>query len=88
MIFIKRKNFPFRSKSKDRGELEYNKKTPNRSETMYKSFSTQKRDQEGNTEDDSNSISSSRSYLASWDLALRQSITKHVSPQLCAIIFY
>ncbi|XP_063986998.1 regulator of G-protein signaling loco isoform X3 [Diachasmimorpha longicaudata] len=65
-----------RSKSKDRGESEYNK-TPNRGEPMYKSFTTIKRDTEGNNNDDSISISSSRSSLASWDLALRQSFSKH-----------
>ncbi|XP_063986997.1 regulator of G-protein signaling loco isoform X2 [Diachasmimorpha longicaudata] len=66
-----------RSKSKDRGESEYNK-TPNRGEPMYKSFTTIKRDTEGNNNDDSISISSSRSSLASWDLALRQSFSKHM----------
>ncbi|KAK2588108.1 hypothetical protein KPH14_004165 [Odynerus spinipes] len=66
-----------RSKSKDRGETEYNK-TPNRSETIYKSFTTIKREAEGNNNEDSVSISSSRSSLASWDLALRQSFNKHV----------
>ncbi|KAG7200728.1 hypothetical protein KM043_001278 [Ampulex compressa] len=66
-----------RSKSKDRGESEYNK-TPNRSETIYKSFTTIKRETEGNNNnEDSISISSSRSSLASWDLALRQSFNKH-----------
>ncbi|KZC06006.1 PREDICTED: regulator of G-protein signaling loco [Dufourea novaeangliae] len=65
-----------RSKSKDRGETEYNK-TPSRSETIYKSFTTMKRESEGNNNDDSISISSSRSSLASWDLALRQSFHKH-----------
>ncbi|KAJ8680308.1 hypothetical protein QAD02_016095, partial [Eretmocerus hayati] len=65
-----------RSKSKDRGELEYNK-TPSRGEKIYKSFSTIQRDNEGNNDDDSVSMSSSRSSLASWDLALRQSFTKH-----------
>lgn len=68
----------FRSKSKDRGESEYNK-VPSRSETIYKSFTTIKRDAEGNNNEDSVSISSSRSSLASWDLALRQSFNKHVS---------
>ena len=67
----------FRSKSKDRGESEYNK-TPSRGEKIYKSFSTIQRDNEGNIDEDSVSISSSRSSLASWDLALRQSFTKHV----------
>ncbi|KAK0157788.1 hypothetical protein PV328_011480 [Microctonus aethiopoides] len=67
-----------RSKSKDRGETEYNK-TPNRGETIYKSFTSIKRDNEGNNNDDNTSISSSRSSLASWDLALRQSFTKHSS---------
>lgn len=38
-----------------------------------------KREAEGNNNDDSISISSSRSSLASWDLALRQSFHKHVS---------
>ncbi|XP_031780001.1 regulator of G-protein signaling loco isoform X3 [Nasonia vitripennis] len=67
-----------RSKSKDRGESEYNK-TPSRGEKIYKSFSTIQRDNEGNNnEEDSVSISSSRSSLASWDLALRQSFTKHI----------
>ncbi|XP_050484626.1 regulator of G-protein signaling loco isoform X4 [Bombus huntii] len=65
-----------RSKSKDRGESEYNK-GPNRNETIYKSFTTMKREAEGNNNDDSISISSSRSSLASWDLALRQSFHKH-----------
>nr|XP_012146955.1 PREDICTED: regulator of G-protein signaling loco isoform X2 [Megachile rotundata] len=65
-----------RSKSKDRGETEYNK-TPSRNETIYKSFTTMKREAEGNNNDDSISISSSRSSLASWDLALRQSFHKH-----------
>ncbi|XP_043498432.1 regulator of G-protein signaling loco isoform X2 [Polistes fuscatus] len=65
-----------RSKSKDRGETEYNK-APNRSETIYKSFTTIKREAEGNNNEDSVSISSSRSSLASWDLALRQSFNKH-----------
>ncbi|XP_053976291.1 regulator of G-protein signaling loco isoform X2 [Hylaeus volcanicus] len=65
-----------RSKSKDRGESEYSK-TPSRSETIYKSFTTMKREAEGNNNDDSISISSSRSSLASWDLALRQSFHKH-----------
>ncbi|KAF7382937.1 hypothetical protein HZH66_013339 [Vespula vulgaris] len=65
-----------RSKSKDRGETEYNK-VPNRSETIYKSFTTIKREAEGNNNEDSVSISSSRSSLASWDLALRQSFNKH-----------
>ncbi|CAK9794592.1 Regulator of G-protein signaling loco [Anthophora plagiata] len=65
-----------RSKSKDRGESEYNK-APNRNETIYKSFTTMKREVEGNNNDDSISISSSRSSLASWDLALRQSFHKH-----------
>ncbi|XP_058804018.1 regulator of G-protein signaling loco isoform X2 [Phymastichus coffea] len=68
-----------RSKSKDRGESEYNK-TPNRGEKIYKSFSTIQRDNEGNNNDEDNvSVSSSRSSLASWDLALRQSFTKHSS---------
>ncbi|XP_012287001.1 regulator of G-protein signaling loco isoform X2 [Orussus abietinus] len=66
-----------RSKSKDRGESEYNK-TPSRSETIYKSFTTIKREAEGNNNEDSISISSSRSSLASWDLALRQSFNKHM----------
>ncbi|XP_076677424.1 regulator of G protein signaling family member locomotion defects isoform X3 [Andrena cerasifolii] len=65
-----------RSKSKDRGESEYSK-VPSRSETIYKSFTTMKREAEGNNNDDSISISSSRSSLASWDLALRQSFHKH-----------
>ncbi|CAB0029676.1 unnamed protein product, partial [Trichogramma brassicae] len=65
-----------RSKSKDRGESEYNK-TPNRGEKIYKSFSTIQRENDGNIEEDGASISSSRSSLASWDLALRQSFTKH-----------
>ncbi|XP_033322332.1 regulator of G protein signaling family member locomotion defects isoform X4 [Megalopta genalis] len=65
-----------RSKSKDRGETEYSK-TPSRSDTIYKSFTTMKRESEGNNNDDSISISSSRSSLASWDLALRQSFHKH-----------
>ncbi|EFN69214.1 Regulator of G-protein signaling 12 [Camponotus floridanus] len=65
-----------RSKSKDRGETEYNK-VPSRNETIYKSFTTIKRDTEGNNNEDSVSISSSRSSLASWDLALRQSFNKH-----------
>lgn len=68
----------FRSKSKDRGETEYNK-VPSRSETIYKSFTAIKRETEGNNNEDSVSISSSRSSLASWDLALRQSFNKHVS---------
>jgi len=68
----------FRSKSKDRGESEYNK-TPSRSETIYKSFTVIKRETEGNNNEDTVSISSSRSSLASWDLALRQSFNKHVS---------
>lgn len=68
----------YRSKSKDRGESEYNK-TPCRNETIYKSFTTIKKDVEGNNNDDNISISSSRSSLASWDLALRQSFNKHVS---------
>lgn len=68
----------FRSKSKDRGESEYNK-APNRSETIYKSFTVIKRETEGNNNEDTVSISSSRSSLASWDLALRQSFNKHVS---------
>lgn len=68
----------FRSKSKDRGEQEYNK-APSRSETIYKSFTVIKRETEGNNNEDSVSISSSRSSLASWDLALRQSFNKHVS---------
>ncbi|XP_028044588.1 regulator of G-protein signaling loco isoform X2 [Monomorium pharaonis] len=67
-----------RSKSKDRGEQEYNK-APNRSETIYKSFTVIKRETEGNNNEDSVSISSSRSSLASWDLALRQSFNKSVS---------
>lgn len=67
-----------RSKSKDRGESEYNK-APSRNEAIYKSFTTMKRETEGNNNDDSISISSSRSSLASWDLALRQSFHKHVS---------
>ncbi|XP_066586671.1 regulator of G-protein signaling loco isoform X2 [Prorops nasuta] len=67
-----------RSKSKDRGESEYNK-TPSRSETIYKSFTTIKREVEGNNNhEDTASISSSRSSLASWDLALRQSFNKHL----------
>ncbi|XP_034948216.1 regulator of G-protein signaling loco isoform X2 [Chelonus insularis] len=66
-----------RSKSKDRGESEYNK-TPSRNEIIYKSFTTMKRDNEGNSNDDNISISSSRSSLASWDLALRQSFSKHL----------
>ncbi|XP_011302717.1 regulator of G-protein signaling loco isoform X2 [Fopius arisanus] len=66
-----------RSKSKDRGESEYNK-TPSRGEPIYKSFTTIKRDTEGNNNDDTISISSSRSSLASWDLALRQSFSKHM----------
>ncbi|KAL6263672.1 hypothetical protein P5V15_003761 [Pogonomyrmex californicus] len=65
-----------RSKSKDRGESEYNK-APSRSETIYKSFTVIKRETEGNNNEDSVSISSSRSSLASWDLALRQSFNKH-----------
>ncbi|KAG5332885.1 RGS protein, partial [Acromyrmex heyeri] len=65
-----------RSKSKDRGESEYNK-TPSRSETIYKSFTVIKRETEGNNNEDTVSISSSRSSLASWDLALRQSFNKH-----------
>ncbi|XP_023245188.1 regulator of G-protein signaling loco [Copidosoma floridanum] len=74
-----------RSKSKDRGELEYNNnnnnnsnssKTSSRGEKIYKNFSTV-RDNYGNHDEDSVSISSSRSSLASWDLALRQSFTKH-----------
>ncbi|XP_008554044.1 regulator of G-protein signaling loco isoform X1 [Microplitis demolitor] len=80
-----------RSKSKDRGESEYNK-IPTRVEPMYKSFSSIKRDNDGNNtsnnnnnnnnsnynnNDDNISISSSRSSLASWDLALRQSFSKH-----------
>ncbi|XP_014482054.1 PREDICTED: regulator of G-protein signaling loco isoform X2 [Dinoponera quadriceps] len=65
-----------RSKSKDRGETEYNK-VPSRSETIYKSFTAIKRETEGNNNEDSVSISSSRSSLASWDLALRQSFNKH-----------
>jgi len=68
----------FRSKSKDRGESEYNK-TPSRNETIYKSFTVIKRETEGNNNEDSVSISSSRSSLASWDLALRQSFNKNVS---------
>ncbi|XP_051161677.1 regulator of G-protein signaling loco isoform X2 [Leptopilina boulardi] len=66
-----------RSKSKDRGESEY-VQTPSRSETIYKSFTTIKREAEGNNNEDSISISSSRSSLASWDLALRQSFNKHI----------
>ncbi|XP_011882192.1 PREDICTED: regulator of G-protein signaling loco isoform X2 [Vollenhovia emeryi] len=65
-----------RSKSKDRGESEYNK-APSRSETIYKSFTVIKRETEGNNNEDTVSISSSRSSLASWDLALRQSFNKH-----------
>ncbi|XP_020295874.1 regulator of G-protein signaling loco isoform X2 [Pseudomyrmex gracilis] len=65
-----------RSKSKDRGESEYNK-APSRNETIYKSFTAIKRETEGNNNEDSVSISSSRSSLASWDLALRQSFNKH-----------
>ncbi|XP_012254284.2 regulator of G-protein signaling loco isoform X3 [Athalia rosae] len=65
-----------RSKSKDRGESEYNK-TPCRNETIYKSFTTMKKDVDGNSNDDNKSISSSRSSLASWDLALRQSFNKN-----------
>ncbi|KAL6423212.1 hypothetical protein ACFW04_010110 [Cataglyphis niger] len=71
-----------RSKSKDRGESEYNK-VPSRSETIYKSFTTIKRDTEGNNNEDSVSISSSRSSLASWDLALRQSFNKHMVDTKC-----
>ncbi|XP_076294993.1 regulator of G protein signaling family member locomotion defects isoform X5 [Lasioglossum baleicum] len=71
-----------RSKSKDRGETEYSK-TPSRSETIYKSFTTMKRETEGNNNDDSISISSSRSSLASWDLALRQSFHKHTIEAKC-----
>ncbi|XP_012226987.1 regulator of G-protein signaling loco isoform X2 [Linepithema humile] len=66
-----------RSKSKDRGESEYNK-VPSRGETIYKSFTTIKRETEGNNNEDTVSISSSRSSLASWDLALRQSFNKHM----------
>ncbi|XP_046749277.1 regulator of G-protein signaling loco isoform X3 [Diprion similis] len=65
-----------RSKSKDRGESEYNK-TPCRNETIYKSFTAIKKEVEGNNNDDNISISSSRSSLASWDLAFRQSFNKH-----------
>ncbi|XP_077258095.1 regulator of G protein signaling family member locomotion defects isoform X6 [Temnothorax americanus] len=65
-----------RSKSKDRGESEYNK-APSRSETIYKSFTVIKREAEGNNNEDTVSISSSRSSLASWDLAFRQSFNKH-----------
>ncbi|XP_074114684.1 regulator of G protein signaling family member locomotion defects isoform X1 [Cotesia typhae] len=80
-----------RSKSKDRGESEYNK-IPTRVEPMYKSFSSMKRDESSNhninnnnnnnnnninNNEDNISISSSRSSLASWDLALRQSFSKH-----------
>ncbi|KAL0099996.1 hypothetical protein PUN28_019465 [Cardiocondyla obscurior] len=65
-----------RSKSKDRGESEYNK-APSRSDTIYKSFTVIKRETEGNNNEDTVSISSSRSSLASWDLALRQSFNKH-----------
>ncbi|XP_029155013.1 regulator of G-protein signaling loco isoform X2 [Nylanderia fulva] len=71
-----------RSKSKDRGESEYNK-VPSRSEPIYKSFTTIKRDTEGNNNEDSVSISSSRSSLASWDLALRQSFNKHMVDTKC-----
>ncbi|XP_070158476.1 regulator of G-protein signaling loco isoform X2 [Polyergus mexicanus] len=71
-----------RSKSKDRGESEYNK-VPSRSETIYKSFTTIKRDTEGNNNEESVSISSSRSSLASWDLALRQSFNKHMIDTKC-----
>ncbi|XP_019882875.1 regulator of G-protein signaling loco isoform X2 [Camponotus floridanus] len=71
-----------RSKSKDRGETEYNK-VPSRNETIYKSFTTIKRDTEGNNNEDSVSISSSRSSLASWDLALRQSFNKHMVDTKC-----
>ncbi|KAF7995057.1 hypothetical protein HCN44_004529 [Aphidius gifuensis] len=67
-----------RSKSKDRGESEY-KNTPTRGETIYKSFTKIKRETEGNNNDDNVSISSSRSSLASWDLALRQSFSKHMA---------
>ncbi|XP_074114685.1 regulator of G protein signaling family member locomotion defects isoform X2 [Cotesia typhae] len=81
-----------RSKSKDRGESEYNK-IPTRVEPMYKSFSSMKRDESSNhninnnnnnnnnninNNEDNISISSSRSSLASWDLALRQSFSKHL----------
>ena len=45
-----------------------------------------KRETEGNNNDDSISISSSRSSLASWDLALRQSFHKHVSVLLSSFI--
>ena len=45
---------------------------------MYKSLTSMKKDNDGNTDDDSTSVSSSRSSLASWDLALRQSFSKHV----------
>lgn len=72
------KRFFIRSKSKDRGESEYSQ-TPSRSDTIYKSFTTIKSEAEGNNNEDSISISSSRSSLASWDLALRQSFNKHVS---------
>lgn len=68
-------SYIFRSKSKDRGESEYNK-VPSRGETIYKSFTTIKREAEGNNNEDTVSISSSRSSLASWDLALRQSFNK------------
>ncbi|XP_011160617.2 regulator of G-protein signaling loco isoform X2 [Solenopsis invicta] len=71
-----------RSKSKDRGEQEYNK-APSRSETIYKSFTVIKRETEGNNNEDSVSISSSRSSLASWDLALRQSFNKHMVDTKC-----
>ncbi|XP_018363540.1 PREDICTED: regulator of G-protein signaling loco isoform X2 [Trachymyrmex cornetzi] len=71
-----------RSKSKDRGESEYNK-TPSRSETIYKSFTVIKRETEGNNNEDTVSISSSRSSLASWDLALRQSFNKHMVDTKC-----
>ncbi|XP_032672591.1 regulator of G-protein signaling loco isoform X2 [Odontomachus brunneus] len=72
-----------RSKSKDRGETEYNK-VPSRSETIYKSFTVIKRETEGNNNEDSVSISSSRSSLASWDLALRQSFNKHMVDTKCS----
>ncbi|XP_046624496.1 regulator of G-protein signaling loco isoform X1 [Neodiprion virginianus] len=65
-----------RSKSKDRGESEYNK-TPCRNETIYKSFTTIKKEVEGNNNDDNVSISSSRSSLASWDIAFRLSFNKN-----------
>ncbi|XP_046749276.1 regulator of G-protein signaling loco isoform X2 [Diprion similis] len=49
----------------------------NRNETIYKSFTAIKKEVEGNNNDDNISISSSRSSLASWDLAFRQSFNKH-----------